>query len=293
MPDTGFFNGTAPVYLKAAFSDFLKLRHGGTNNIFSFQNERPFRSLSYPDINYTLMRPATAPPTNPTPNPNAAGSWPTGTWPYPSVASPSYRQDPGVKNVYHSATVNTAGGLVLPPPIPTRRLFQVPDATTGSHASGIIHTVGGVQLTGDPRVNIQPITAASTLTHRGSSLINTATTNLLLGGNTGKSNPDMRQHPYFRSEWLQKMMNLTTVRTHQYAVWITVGFFEVTQVGNADLVDQRPDLAYDRLGREIGLNGRPYRSRGFFILDRTRAVGFNAALPGTFRDVVVYSHVLQ
>ena len=27
---------------------------------------------------------------------------------------------------------------------------------------------------------------------------------------------------------LQKVMNLTTVRTHQYAVWMTVGFFEVT-----------------------------------------------------------------
>ncbi len=38
---------------------------------------------------------------------------------------------------------------------------------------------------------------------------------------------DDRQHPYWRTEQLQKAMNLTTVRTHQYAVWITIGFFEV------------------------------------------------------------------
>ena len=54
---------------------------------------------------------------------------------------------------------------------------------------------------------------------------------------SGDPNPsppqfDTKQHPYFRTEMLQKAMNLTTVRTHQYAVWITVGFFEVTRQGD-------------------------------------------------------------
>ena len=31
---------------------------------------------------------------------------------------------------------------------------------------------------------------------------------------------------------MQRVMNLTTVRTHQYAVWITVGFFEVLKQGD-------------------------------------------------------------
>ena len=53
----------------------------------------------------------------------------------------------------------------------------------------------------------------------------------------------MKQHPYFRTEMLQKAMNLTTVRTHQYAVWITVGFFEVKRQG---------DLLMAGAGRERG-----------------------------------------
>ena len=68
--------------MKAAFSDFLKLRHGGSGFLFAFGTgdsrrvcnasppaassaipaDRPFRSLSYPDINYTVMRPASLPP---------------------------------------------------------------------------------------------------------------------------------------------------------------------------------------------------------------------------------------
>ena len=82
--------------IKAAFAQFLWLRHGGSGYLFGFGNgavgqnsavvpidppisvpagygsgipaERPFRSLSFPDIDYTVMRPATLPPspfTNP------------------------------------------------------------------------------------------------------------------------------------------------------------------------------------------------------------------------------------
>ena len=74
--------------LKAAFAQFLWLRHGGSGYLFGHGNghtgqnssvitvnsnntlynnqpipsERPFRSLSFPDINYTVMRPAAPPP---------------------------------------------------------------------------------------------------------------------------------------------------------------------------------------------------------------------------------------
>ncbi len=84
--------------IKAAFAQFLSLRHGGSGYLFGFgggvtgQNsavgtvigqvnnsqipaDAPFRSLSFPDINYTIMRPAAVPPSpssNPAmiPNPN-------------------------------------------------------------------------------------------------------------------------------------------------------------------------------------------------------------------------------
>ncbi len=48
--------------MKACFRDFLSLRAGGTGFVFNFLSERPFHSLSYPDINYTIMRPAALPP---------------------------------------------------------------------------------------------------------------------------------------------------------------------------------------------------------------------------------------
>jgi hypothetical protein len=105
---------------------------------------------------------------------------------------------------------------------------------------------------------------------------------------------DMRQHPYFRSEWMQRVMNLTTVRTHQFAVWITVGLFEVTQAGDPQMAALNPVAAYDQLGLELGiLEGTNTRYRGFFLLDRTRATGFNPTNPGDFRDVIVYRKTIE
>jgi hypothetical protein len=87
---------------------------------------------------------------------------------------------------------------------------------------------------------------------------------------------------------LQKVMNLTTVRTHQFAVWITVGFFEVVKTGTAELGN--PDI----LGQELGLTaGKNVRYRSFFTLDRTRATGFNPYYPGNFRDCVTYRRRIE
>ena len=64
-------------------------------------------------------------------------------------------------------------------------------------------------------------------------------------GTTYALQADRRQHPFFRTELLQKVMNLTTVRTQQFAVYVTVGFFEVKKEGNANTL--QPDI----LGAEI------------------------------------------
>ena len=112
--------------MKASFAQFLSLRHGGSGYVFGYgsglpgQNatiltgnpnapaaltspipaDRPFHSLSYPDINYTLMRPAALPPatysltpatsTDPPPN-TPATSWP----PYYNSTGHNYTADPG------------------------------------------------------------------------------------------------------------------------------------------------------------------------------------------------------
>ncbi len=78
-------SSTFPMH--QAFADFLKVRHGGSGFLFAWGSgavnapnvgfpantppinadprvaaERPFHSPSFPDINYTIMRPATLPP---------------------------------------------------------------------------------------------------------------------------------------------------------------------------------------------------------------------------------------
>ena len=74
--------GAMDSHLKAAFVEFLRVRHGGSGYLFAFGSgavgtpnravdlpnnlqvaaERPFRSLSFPDINATVLRPAALPP---------------------------------------------------------------------------------------------------------------------------------------------------------------------------------------------------------------------------------------
>jgi hypothetical protein len=115
-----------------------------------------------------------------------------------------------------------------------------------------------------------------------------------LGANNS-TNPDYSQHPYWRSEMMQKVMNLTTVRTHQYAVWITIGFFEVKREGDPGMIQQGiPLLAYDLLGPEIGAaSGQTTRYRGFFLVDRTKLYGFDDTTPGSFTPAVVYRQMIE
>ena len=90
-------------------------------------------------------------------------------------------------------------------------------------------------------------------------------------------------------------MNQTTVRTHQYAVWITVGFFEVTKQGDLGMLSStNPQLAFDIMGSEVGsVTGNTTRYRGFFVIDRTKLTGFTPNNTGSFRAAVAYRKLIQ
>ncbi|MGA2030904.1 MAG: hypothetical protein ABSG68_01500, partial [Thermoguttaceae bacterium] len=77
---------------------------------------------------------------------------------------------------------------------------------------------------------------------------------------------------YFRYGPLQKLGSLVTTRSNVYAVWITVGYFQVTSwPSGADA--QHPD-GY-QLGPELGADtGEVERHRAFYLIDRTIPVGF-------------------
>jgi hypothetical protein len=95
---------------------------------------------------------------------------------------------------------------------------------------------------------------------------------LLEYSETAKACANTDQNPYFRYEALQRLGNLVTTRSNVYAVWVTIGYFEVTpNPGGID--DGHPD-GY-RLGRELGIDtGEVERHRAFYLFDRTIPVGF-------------------
>jgi len=389
----------SPTPMKRVFSDFLKLRHGGSGTLLAFGNgqtgtptarERPYRSLSYPDINDTILRPAALPPSEATipgfntttVNTNGVGTtrqnglvylhnYQVDTANDPNLLAlnpitavpnnPPYLGDPGIRNIYtdYSAQFTYA----QPPAIPFRRIFQLPDAYVGydtnnnkdwdrnSNASlfgnpMINTTIGHTNLsTSQPLALFNQVDAqippkqvyppASLFVPRDvvrdamNPLIlrnrippdTTAFNNMgqiannsgldpvqlprpFLGANLHQSpkahydnntmkwvfdgtyniESDRRQHPFFRTEMLQKIMNLTTVRTQQFAVYVTVGFFEVKSEGNANTL--QPDI----LGAEIDANNR---FTMFAVIDRTKAEGFNPLNPGNYRDLVDYSRRLK
>jgi len=106
---------------------------------------------------------------------------------------------------------------------------------------------------------------------------------------------DTNRNPYMMYEPMSRLNNLVTNRSGVYAVWITVGYFEVEPAPKADpsiTSDWGNKVVYDHFGGDINLYNRAYpdgymlgkelgsetgdvkRPRGFYIIDRTEEVGF-------------------
>ena len=186
--------------MKASFAQFLSLRHGGSGFVFGYgsgavgQNfavatspanpnapatpnlipaDRPFHSLSYPDINYTIMRPAALPPSAFT-DPLMPTTPPTPAWP-PKEYTGGYIGDPGVRNpsLYQGFVTNAsatppgsnpasilASQLLVPPAIPVRRLFQPPDYSPPITTTPPLPIKSNASEQGDPYINnLIPATA--------------------------------------------------------------------------------------------------------------------------------------
>ncbi|MCU0879886.1 MAG: hypothetical protein MUF06_19105 [Pirellulaceae bacterium] len=82
------------------------------------------------------------------------------------------------------------------------------------------------------------------------------------------------RNAYFRYQALQKLGNTFTTHSNTFAVWMTIGYFEVEAApgGGAPTAAHPDGLA---LGQEIGADsGEITRHRGFFIIDRSVPVGF-------------------
>jgi hypothetical protein len=93
---------------------------------------------------------------------------------------------------------------------------------------------------------------------------------------------DVNRNPYFANQPLQKVGNLLTTHSNCFAVWVTIGYFEVEDyrpitTGPVVIDAAHPDgLA---LAQEVGADsGEVTRHRAFYIIDRSIPVGF---IPGS------------
>jgi hypothetical protein len=101
---------------------------------------------------------------------------------------------------------------------------------------------------------------------------------------SGNDHNDSDANSHFRFQTIERLSNLVTTQSNVYAVWITVGYFEVEVNRNqwTNDVDLQHHDGY-RLGPELGLDaGQVQRHRGFYIIDRSIPVGFE---PGKDHNV--------
>ena len=90
-----------------------------------------------------------------------------------------------------------------------------------------------------------------------------------LENSSAEDHADGSRNSYFNNEIRRRLGNLTTCRSSVFAIWITIGYFEVDSFG--------------RLGSELGSDeGAPKRNRAFYMYDRSIPVAFE---PGSNHNV--------
>ena len=111
----------------------------------------------------------------------------------------------------------------------------------------------------------------------------------LFDHNSPAATYDTTRNEYFRLQKRQRMANLTTERSSVFAIWVTVGYFELEEVAIAVPDDPTANLASlsfsagnveirTAIGEEYGVErGTVRRDRAFYVVDRSIPVGF---IPG-------------
>lgn len=94
------------------------------------------------------------------------------------------------------------------------------------------------------------------------------------------------RNAYFRYDAIQRLGNLVTTRSSVFAIWITVGYFEIDP-GTGDFLGTTPQSC------ELGADaGQIKRHRGFFIYDRSIPVGYERGVDHNVdRAIMVQSYI--
>ena len=165
--------------------------------------------------------------------------------------------------------VNTAGDSTI---------FQaIADPETGNYYTSFVNAAGNTYLSGLVIGGRAPIpssvpywpfgvgaaTGGDPVSSMGRGITTSANANLMNTNTVFGGTPPT--NPYQQYEIYNKLFNNTTTRSNVFAVWLTVGFFEV-------------DAASGLLKGEINAaQGRAIRHRMFAIVDRTQLTSFPAS----------------
>lgn len=105
--------------------------------------------------------------------------------------------------------------------------------------------------------------------------LNPATNLPMFDFTNGGIHADPNRSAYFRYDERQRLGNLTTHRSSVFAIWITVGFFEMDDNGNP-----------------VAIEGAP-RQRGFYLIDRSIPVAFEPGNNHNVDRVILTSSIIE
>lgn len=128
---------------------------------------------------------------------------------------------------------------------------------------------------------------------------------MMMGTFPKASYNDGTRNPYFTFQGLENITGKLTTRSNVYAVWITVGYFEVTPWYGINTATGAPNTSgtqvFDnahpdgfQLGQEVGADsGQIQRHRSFYIIDRSIPVGFQRGYDNNDNNAVILKRFIE
>jgi hypothetical protein len=96
----------------------------------------------------------------------------------------------------------------------------------------------------------------------------------------GSLHNDSNRSAYFRFDGRQRFGNNTTSRSSVFAIWITIGYFEVDNNGH--------------VGAELGWDtGEIRRNRGFFIVDRSIPAAVEPGVNHNIERIILVESLIE
>lgn len=113
-------------------------------------------------------------------------------------------------------------------------------------------------------------------------------TSTVMVADTADPGPDPAGNPQFQYLTANRLANVATTRSHVFAVWVTVGFFQWDDTAKKYILDANNNPV------ELGADtGDIRRHRGFYIFDRSIPVAYETGKDHNVRDAILLRRIIQ